>query len=279
MEIKAQDVKNLREATGAGMMDCKKALVTSNGDFKKAEKYLKEQGLAAAQKRAHRATNEGRIFSRVSPDMGILLELSCETDFVAKNKDFIALGEKLVAIINDKKLTAPSDELEACVKDVIAVIKENLVLRRFEVLKAGQDELLVQYIHGEGRIGVIVKLKVSEPALKENEKVKQTAFDLALHVAAFAPLYLSAGNVEEEYMKEQEEIFMKQAEKTGKPENVLKGIVKGKMNKHLADICLLDQAFVKDEKKNVASVLKDLGKEVGGNIEITDYLYFKIGSE
>jgi elongation factor Ts len=279
VEIKAQDVKKLREITGAGMMDCKRALVNSNGDFVKAEKHLKEQGLAAAKKRAHRVTNEGRIFSHISDDKGVLLELSCETDFVAKNKDFIALGENLISIIENKNLTEYGDELDDCVKNVIAVIKENITLRRFKVIKANPDELLAHYIHGEGKIGVIVKIKVSDPALKENEKVKETAFDLALHAAAFAPLYLSGNDVDNVYLKEQEEIFMKQAEKLGKPENVIKGIVKGKINKHLGEICLLDQGFVKDEKKKVSLVLKDLSKEVGGNIDVTDFLYYKIGSE
>ena len=277
MEIKASIVKELREKTGAGMMDCKKALVQAQGDFAKAEKILKELGLAAAKKRDGRTTKEGRIFSTISQNKGILLELSCETDFVAKNKDFIALGEKCISIIDEKNLTGYTDELDACVKDTLALIKENLALKRFKVIEAKDDEILIDYIHGEGRIGVIVKLKVGDPGLKENEKVKQTAFDLALHVAAFGPLYLDRNGVNPEYLKEQEEIFTKQAEKLGKPEKVITGIVKGKINKHLAEICFLDQGFVRDEKLKVSVVLKNLGKEVGGEINIADFLYFKLG--
>jgi elongation factor Ts len=277
VEIKASMVKELREATGAGMMECKKALVKAEGDFAKAEKILKELGLAAAKKRDGRATNEGRIFSKISTNKGILLELSCETDFVAKNKDFIALGERCISIIDEKNLTEMTEELDSCVKETLAKIKENLLLKRFQVIEAKDNELLVDYIHGEGRIGVIVKLSLSDPSLKTNEKVKETAFNLALHVAAFAPLYLNKNAVDPNYLKEQEEIFTKQAEKLGKPEKVIQGIVKGKVNKHLAEICFVDQGFVKEEKQKVSDVLKNLGKEVDGNIDIVDYLYFKLG--
>jgi elongation factor Ts len=278
VEIKAAMVKKLREATGAGMMDCKKALVQAGGDFTKAEKILKELGLAAAKKRDGRVTNEGRIFSRITGNRGILLELSCETDFVAKNNDFIALGEKCLSIIDEKNLTGITEELTSCVKDTLAKIKENLILKRFEVIEAKDNELLVDYIHGEGRIGVIIKLSIGDPALKENETVKTMAFDLALHAAAFAPLYLDSSSVDPDYLKEQEEIFYKQAQKLDKPEKVIQGIVKGKVNKHLAEICFVDQGFVRDEKQKVSAVLKNLGKEVGSEIKITDYLYFKLGA-
>lgn len=278
MEIKASMVKELREATGAGMMDCKKALVQAGGDFEKAEKILKELGLAAAKKRDGRATNEGRIFTKIAGNRGIILELSCETDFVAKNKDFIALGEKCLSIINEKNLTEITEDLTLCVKDTIARIKENLILKRFKVIEAKDDELLVDYIHGEGRIGVIVMLSAGDPSLKDNENVKTTAFDLALHTAAFAPLYLDRNSVDPDYLKEQEEIFLKQAEKLDKPEKVIQGIVKGKVNKHLAEICFVDQGFVRDEKQKVSAVLKNLGKEVGGEINITDFLYYKLGT-
>jgi len=279
VDIKAQDVKKLREKTGAGMMECKKALVKAEGDFSKAERILKELGLAAAKKRGGRETNEGRIFSKISNSKGIILELSCETDFVARNKDFILLGEKLLNIIDEKNLTKPTEELETCVKYTLARIKENLGLKRFTVVNAEDNELLVEYIHGEGRIGVIVKIKVSDPALKDNDKVKQTSFDLALHVAAFAPMYLSRDSVDNAYIQEQEGLFIKQAEKLGKPEKVIQGIVKGKMSKHFSEVCLLDQGFVKDEKQKVAKVLKDLSNEVGGNVEVVDFIYFRLGSE
>lgn len=280
MEIKALDVKKLRERTGAGMMDCKKALVQADGDATKAERILKELGLAAVRKRAGRATNEGRVFSKIQPDKGVLLEVSCETDFVAKNSEFVALGEKLTDLTMEEKYNgALKKEFDFLIKDAAGRIKENIELRRFKVITADPNALLVDYIHGEGKIGVLLKFSLSDVALKEAPRVKETVFDMALHTAAFAPQFLSRDRVAEAYLKEQEEIFLKQAEKLGKPEGVLKDIVQGKINKHLSEICLLDQAFVKDQDVKVAKVLENLGKEVGGEIEIKEYLYYKAGEE
>jgi elongation factor Ts len=277
VEVKAIDVKKLREKTGAGMMDCKKALVEAGGDFARAEKILKELGLAAAQKRAGRETREGRIFSGIDGGRGVLVELSCETDFVATNQEFIALGEKLTAQVLAEGEDVKQEDLEEKVKEAIGRIKENIVLRRYNVLASGPEDLLVDYIHGQGKIGVLVKLSLSDPALKDHPRVQETAFDLALHTAAFAPLYLSRERVGADYLREQEELFMKQAENLGKPENVLKGIVQGKLNKHLAEICFIDQAFVKDQNLKVSKVLEELGREVGGKVAIKDYLYYKAG--
>lgn len=279
VEIKALDVKKLRERTGAGMMDCKKALVQADGDATRAERILKELGLAAARKRAGRATNEGRVFSKIQPDKGVLLEVSCETDFVAKNSEFVALGEKLTYLTMEKDNGALKEEFDFLIKDAVGRIKENIELRRFKVITADPNALLVDYIHGEGKIGVLLKFSLSDVALKEEPRVKETVFDMALHTAAFAPQFLSRDRVDETYLKEQEEIFLKQAEKLGKPERVLKGIVQGKINKHLSEICLLDQAFVKNQDVKVSKVLENLGKEVGGKIEIKEYLYYKTGEE
>ena len=279
MEVTASEVKKLREKTGAGMLDCKKALVEAGGDFAKAEKILKELGLAAAAKRSGRATNEGRIFSQVTEGAAGLLELSCETDFVARNEDFIRFGEELLATVIEKKLSEITPELETKVTDVISRIKENITLRRFKVLPVDSGELAVEYIHGEGGIGVIVKLKSDNAGLLTDERVKSFAFDVALHVAAYNPMYLSREKVDPAYLKEQEEIFTKQAESLGKPENVLAGIVKGKVNKHLSEICLLQQAFVKDDKQSVQQMQEKVGKEVGANLTITDFLYFRVGEE
>ncbi|MEW5816819.1 MAG: translation elongation factor Ts [Spirochaetota bacterium] len=279
MDIKAPDVKILRERTGAGMLDCKKALVEAGGDFKKAEKLLKELGLAAAAKRSGRATNEGRIFSRIKNSKGCLVELACETDFVARNREFIALGEDIADTVINKNLSAISPELKDAVNSVLSRIKENIILRRFKTVLAGSDELLIDYLHGEGKIGVIVKIKAEKPELLNNERVKTFAFDCALHIAAFNPKFHSKAMVDPAYLKEQEEIFTKQTESLGKPENVRTGIVKGKMNKHLSEICFVNQPFVKDEKKSVQQVADSLSKDVGGTIEITDYLYFRVGEE
>lgn len=279
MEVTASDVKKLREKTGAGMLDCKKALVESGGDSAKAEKILKELGLAAAAKRSGRATNEGRVFARVTDKAAGLLELSCETDFVARNEDFIKFGDELLETVIEKNLSEQTDELATRVSDIISRIKENITIRRFKILPIESGELAVEYVHGEGGIGVIVKLKSDKAGAVSDERVRNFAFDVALHVAAYNPMYLSKETVEASYLKEQEEIFTKQAEGLGKPENVLAGIVKGKLNKHLSEICLLQQAFVKDDKQSVQQMQEKIGKEVGATLSITNFLYYRVGEE
>jgi elongation factor Ts len=279
VDIKATDVKALREKTGAGMMDCKKALVQASGDFTKAEKILKELGLAAAQKRAGRVTKEGRVFSRIQDGKGVLLELTCETDFVAKNKEFLALGASLSDLAIAKGPGAKPEDFFSQVQDAVGKIKENITLRRLQVMETNASDLILDYIHGEGKIGVMVKFNLSDPSLKDNPRVKEVAFDLTLHTAAFAPLFLKRDQVAESYLKEQEEIFTKQAEKLGKPEKVVKGIVQGKLNKHLAEICFLDQPFVKDQNLKVSKLLDELNKEIGGQVRIDEYLYYKVGEE
>ncbi len=277
MEIKPADVKKLRDQTGAGMMDCKTALVESEGNYDKAVKILKEKGLAAAAKRSSRATEEGRIFTKIKAGKAVILELTCETDFVARNEKFMKLGDDLAEEIIKSGAASVNDKLNGIVRDVISTIKENMSLKRIKTMAVAENEYAVDYIHGAGNIGVIVKLKADNPALFAKESVKAFAFDCALHVAAFSPVALSEKQVPAEYMKEQEEIFKKQTENLGKPENILQGIIKGKISKHLSEICFLNQPFVKDDKKKVMQVIADVSKEAGGKIEIADYVYYKLG--
>lgn len=275
MDIAAADVKSLREKTGAGMMDCKNALVKAGGDFAKAERLLKEQGLAAADKKSGRATGAGKIFVKVMPGKAVVLELQCETDFVARNDLFLKLGNELVDMVATKGLTAKTDEMELMVKHAIGTIKENMALARFATISAGPDEMLVDYVHDD-RIGVVVKAK-ADPAIAANPAVKQTLFECALHLAAFAPQFLSREKVPAEWLKDKEAIFQAQVKTMDKPANVLQGIVKGKVNKLLSEVCFLEQPFVKDEKRKVAKVLEDLGKQVGGTVAVVDFVYYKVG--
>jgi len=279
-EIKAEDVRRLREKTGAGMMDCKKALSDADGNFARAETILKELGLAAAAKRSGRATNEGRVFTRIRGTRAAMLELSCETDFVARNEKFIALGEELVEDVIERRPAADDGKLQEKVTDAVALIKENMTLRRFTVFELTEGQFAVDYIHGEtGRIGVIVTVKTDKPETANNPKVKEFAFDCALHVAAYNPMYLSEDAVDEKYRTEQEQIFWVQAKNMGKPENVLQGIVKGKLKKLYSEICLYDQPFVKDDKRSVSKVAEDLGKEVGGKVTVAGFVYYRVGEE
>ncbi|WP_319415024.1 translation elongation factor Ts [Marispirochaeta aestuarii] len=279
MAISAADVKTLRDKTGAGMMECKKALVESDGDFAKAEKILKELGLAAAAKRSGRATNEGRVFTLVSDSRAAILELGCETDFVARNKEFIESGENIIRKISEDGLNEKTPELDALVTEVVSKIKENITIARFKTLSVADDELAVDYIHGEGNIGVLVKFGLEKPELSDNSRVKEFTFDIALHIAAYNPLYLDKDAVDPTYLKEQEDIFTAQAKNLDKPDNVVQGIVKGKLNKHLAEICLLNQGFVKEEKKSVSQVMDEVSKEAGGKITIKEYVYYAVGAE
>ena len=279
-EISAGDVKSLREKTGAGIMECKNALKETGGDFAKAEKLLKEKGLAAVEKRAGRAANEGKIFIKVKDggSVAALVELASETDFVARNPDFIALGGAIADKVLEKSYDKPNDELNGMVSDLAAKIRENMSLKRICLAKAGNGEYLASYIHGDGAIGVVVR------AAAENfsAEAKEFIFTLALHVAAFNPMALDQTKVDQGWLKEQEEIFRKQMEQDeamkGKPANVLENILKGKVSKFLKEICLMDQSYVKDEKMTVAAAVKDAGKRFGTNLSIKDYIYFKVGA-
>lgn len=280
MAITAADVKKLREKTGAGMMDCKKALQEADGDFGKAERILKELGKAAAAKRSGRATNEGRVFIAVDGNKATVLEMACETDFVARNDNFVALGEELAADILARGITEADDAVNAKVQEAISTIKENMSVRRFATIEKGDDEIFSSYIHGDsGRMGGVVKVRADDASALEKQEVKDFAFDLALHVVAFRPTYLTPDDVDDAYKKEQEEIFLKQAENLGKPEKVLQGIVQGKLKKHFTEICFTEQGFVKDEKKSVSAVAKEVGNAVGATLKITGYLVYAVGEE
>ena len=260
------------------MMDCKGALVEANGDMAVAERKLKERGVAAAAKRTGRATSEGRVFAHVAADAAALLELSSETDFVARNAEFVELGESVVQQAVDQQLSAPTPDLTAKVTDAIGRIKENIELRRIRLMKRDDDDHVSSYIHGEGGIGVLVKLSATNGAAGA-DAVATLAFDLALHVAAYAPAYLGSEDVAADYLAEQESIFRTQAEAMGKPDNVVEGIVKGKLKKHLQEICLVEQAFVKDSNRTVKQVLADTGKAVGAEVTLAEYAYFRVGDE
>ncbi|MDR0387307.1 MAG: translation elongation factor Ts [Treponema sp.] len=281
MGISAEDVKKLREKTGAGMMECKNALVETGGDFAGAEKLLKEKGLAAVEKRSGRATNEGKVFVTIKDRAAALVELVSETDFVARNPEFIALGEAIADRVLEKGYTGPNEELADMVTALAAKIRENMGLKRVRLMTAGSGEYLTKYIHGDGAIGVAVKLGAADEGLLEKEEFKTLAFNLALHIAAFNPAALDRDHIDAGFLKEQEEIFRKQLEGDeklkGKPANVIDNILKGKVNKYLSDICLMEQGYVKDEKFTVAQVLSDMGKQLGAAISVVDYVYFKVG--
>lgn len=276
MDIKAADVKALREATGAGMMECKNALVECNGDAEAAAKLLKEKGLAAVEKRSGRATSEGKIFIKASGSKVVICELTCETDFVANNADFVKIGDDIAQTALDKGYTAPCEELSNMLLDLATKIRENMSLRRLEVIDVPAGAIFAKYIHSDGKTGVVTVIN-TEPAT-DNEAVKAFAYDCCLHIAAFAPQYLTQADVDPAYIAEQKAIFEAQVADLDKPQNVKDGIVNGKIKKHLASICFVDQPFVKDDKVTVAAKMDSVTKECGSKLTLAKVVSYQLGA-
>ena len=261
MEIKAADVKALREATGAGMMECKKALVECNGDAEAAAKLLKEKGLAAMAKRSERATTEGRLFVRQNGNKIAVIELTCE---------------KLLDITFEKGYTKVEPEHEQLLEPLKVSIRENMKVAKVEVIDVPADAASSFYVHSDKKTGAVVVVKGSTA-----DAVKAFAYDCCLHIAAFTPAYLTKKDVPETYIAEQKEIFKAQMDQdpkmASKPDNVKDGILQGKINKHLAEICFEDQMFVKDDKKTVTAKLAEVGKEVGASLSFATAKLFVLG--
>jgi len=276
MDIKATDVKALRDKTGAGMMDCKNALVEANGNMAEAEKILKEKGLAAMAKRADRATAEGRIFVRNVENKIYVIELTCETDFVSNGADFVALGEKLLDVTIENGLTAVEQVHKDLLTEFTIKTRENMSVNSVNVYEIPENGVGSTYVHSDHKTGAVVLIKGSNA-----DVVKQFAYDCCLHIAAFTPAYASQKEVPEAYIAEQTEIFkvqMDQDEKmASKPQNVKDGILQGKIKKHLAEICFEDQMFVKDDKKSVTAKMAEIGKEAGANLEFVTTKLFVLG--
>jgi elongation factor Ts len=278
MDIKASDVKALREKTGAGMMECKNALTECGGDAAAAEKLLKEKGLAAVEKRAGRATKEGLILVKNEGGKAVMAELTCETDFVAKNADFIALGDRIIESAFKNGATDVTKDLSDMVLELATKVRENMSLSRLVSISAGADEHIAKYIHSDRKTGVLVVLKADKADVFKDKAVQDFAYDCCLHIAAFTPLYPDTASVDKQYVAEQTEIFTKQVAELDKPENVKAGIVQGKIKKHLSEICFLEQPFVKDDKLSVSKKMEEVGKAAGGKISLSKMVLFQLGA-
>ena len=288
MAFTAKDVQRLREMTGVGMMDCKKALTQSDGDFDKAIEFLREKGLAAAQKKASRIAAEGVVYAKVCSKCGdaVIVEVNSETDFVAKNEKFQAFVSTVADVVLKTKpadvedlLTKPYDDkltVAAALQEQILVIGENQKVRRFETIAGGEDILNVAYIHMGGKIGVLVSLKV-DPAIKEKAEVAELAHDLAMQICAMNPAYLSRDVVPAEVLDKEREIARAKALEDGKPEKVIDRIVEGSLVKYYQEVCLLDQAYVKESKMSVAQHIAAVAKAAGGSIEVAKFVRFEKG--
>ncbi len=291
MAITAAMVKELREMTGAGMMDCKKALNETAGDMDAAVEFLRKNGQAKAEKKAGRIAAEGLCRVAVKDDKTVaVVEVNSETDFVAKNADFQAYVEAVAeqAVESDAKdmdafMAEPwhldkSKTVKDALVDKVAVIGENLSIRRFEKVVAN-DGCAVSYVHGGGRIGVIVEAATDVV----NDAVKEALTNIAMQVAALYPKYVSTDEVSEEYKAHEKEIIAEQIKNdpkmAGKPEKVIEGAVNGRLSKELKEVCLLEQVYVKaeDGKQTVAKYVEQVAKENGANLSIKKFVRFETG--
>ncbi|MDN4494273.1 translation elongation factor Ts [Ureibacillus aquaedulcis] len=273
MAITAQLVKELREKTGAGMMDCKKALVQTDGDIDAAVDFLREKGLSSAAKKADRIAAEGTTYILAEGNEAVILEVNAETDFVAKNEKFQVLVSELAQQI----LAAKPESVEAAlelsnaegvkiadqISTAVATIGEKITLRRFEVKTKTDADAFGSYLHMGGRIGVLVVL--------EGSTDESAAKDVAMHIAAINPQYVSRDEVSEEVVDRERKVLTEQALNEGKPENIVAKMVEGRLGKFFEDICLLDQTFVKNSDQKV----RDFVKAAGGNI--TSFVRFAVG--
>ncbi len=283
MAFTAQDVKALREMTNCGMMDCKKALTETDGDMDKAVEFLREKGLATAAKKAGRIAAEGLVTAAVFGNVGVVVEINTETDFVAKNVDFqnfvSSVAECIantnpadVETLKNTKLNDTQTVGEA-LTEKIATIGENMNLRRFERYE-GVNEA---YIHGGGRIGVLVNFKLGDDAKAEDPAFKAAAKDVAMQIAAVMPRYVKEDEVPAEVVEKEKEILKAQALNEGKPEAIVEKMVGGRIKKFYKEVCLIDQPYIKDGDISVAQFLKNVGNEIGTTIEVVKFARLEKG--
>ncbi|MBA1161134.1 elongation factor Ts [Bacillus licheniformis] len=273
MAITAQMVKELREKTGAGMMDCKKALTETDGNMDKAIDLLREKGIAKAAKKADRIAAEGLTLIKTDGNTGVILEVNSETDFVAKNEGFKELLNDLadhilaekpesVEVAMGQKM-ANGSTVEEYITSAVAKIGEKITLRRFAVLTKGDDAAFGAYLHMGGKIGVLTVLNGTTD--------EETARDIAMHVAAVNPRFISRDQVSEEEANREREILTQQALQEGKPENIVAKMVEGRLNKYFEEICLLDQAFVKNPDEKVKQVV------AAKNATVETFVRYEVG--
>ncbi len=285
--ISAEVVRRLREETGAGMMDCKSALLEAKGEMEAAREILRKKGLAAAARRAGRTAADGAVGAYIAPDagVGVLVEVNCETDFVAKTPDFQALVKDVAEHVGQAAPTGvptlleqpfvkrPSLTVGQLVQEKIAVIKENIVVRRFARFERSAAGLVAAYVHPPAaKVGVLVELSAgsAEPA-----ELQALAKDVAMHVAAASPaaaLYVGRGEVPVEVLAKEKEIYRAQAAASGKPANVVDKIAEGKLKEYYATFCLLEQPFIRDPKLAVGQVLRK-------GVEVRRFVRYRLGEE
>ena len=291
MAISASMVKELREKTGAGMMDCKKALTNTDGDMDKAVEWLRENGLAKAEKKAGRIAAEGIVKTNISENgkSAAIVEVNSETDFVAKNEKF----QNFVAAVATQVSASDAEDIDAFMAEPwaadtsktvkeelasqIATIGENMNIRRFAKVSC-ENGLVVDYIHAGGKIGVLVAAETDNTG----DEVVECLKNVAMQIAAMSPLYLSTDDVSEDYKEKEKELLLAQAKNdpknAGKPDNIIEKMITGRLNKELKEVCLLEQAYVKaEDKENVAQYVQSVAKATGSNLKLSQFIRFETG--
>jgi elongation factor Ts len=283
MTITPAMIKELRDQTGAGMMDAKSALTEAQGNMEEAVKVLRKKGLAAAGKKAGRVTAEGAVVAHVSDNTGVLVEVNCETDFVGRNENFRNFAEEVAKAAAQSKASSVeeflaekwpgSDEtVSTKVAERIASIKENITVRRFTRYEAPESATIGTYIHAGGKIGVMVEV------IGTNREVSaEVAKDIAMHIAASEPRFLRREDVTQKDLDTEREIARDAAAKSGKPENIVEKMVSGKMEKFYGEACLLEQPYIRDDKATVSQYLANRGKESGCEFIVTRFTRYKLG--
>jgi elongation factor Ts len=289
MNISASQVSELREKTGVGMMQCKAALIESNGDMEKAIDILRKQGQATAARRAGKAAKEGKITILNAPSFSVIFEVNCETDFVARNDDFLAFIDETGRLLSAKK-PATLDQAMALasaawgnrsisdrLSELIGKIGEKITFRRFSIVDCNaSDEKIASYIHGNGKIGVLVKVKADAPGA---EAVAAAGKDLAMQVAASRPVAINRQSVPQAVVDKEKEIYREQVKNSGKPEKIWDKIVEGKLGKYYEESVLVEQIYIKDTAIRVSDRIKQAEKEAGCAIVPVSFIRWELGSE
>lgn len=280
--VTAQQVKELRDKTGAGMADCKKALEESNGEMQTAIEFLRKKGAASVEKRADRDTNEGVVSTKVSENgqTASIAKITCETDFVARNEEFIDFANTIATVVYDKSPKDKDELLATNLNGSKVEDKYNEILSKFsEKIEVGQFErintsgYLVDYIHGGSKLGVIVE--VSSP--KINDEARVLVRDIAMQVAAMNPSFLDRSTVTQEILDKEKEIYKQQAQEEGKPADIAEKVAEGRINKFYKENCLVEQQYVKDGNMTINDVLKKISEKVGEEVKINQFVRYSIG--
>ena len=273
MSINKDSVMALREKTGAGLIDCKRALGESNGDMEEAVSILRKKGVATAAKKSGRSASEGMIAQAISEDRskGILVEVNCETDFVAKNDDFVDFSNEIAKEL----LNNPSADFEEKRTEQVAKIGENIKISRSETLAPKTSGLVESYVHTGAKVAVLLSVGSDSSEVHSNELVVSMAKDICMHIAATSPVCVSRDEVPSELVDKEKEIAQAQAE--GKPPQAVEKIISGKLEKYFAGVSLLEQPFVKNPDQSIQQFVDEVGKEIGSQLKVEKFLRFQVG--